>query len=92
MNQGEIAELLIASRFGYGDKGLEPNVPSGAKLVYTVELVTIKPEIVISELTLAERLKIGFVYLYLIIFKLKNVMLIYKNKLISKFRQFFVVL
>ncbi|VVC40359.1 Tetratricopeptide repeat,FKBP-type peptidyl-prolyl cis-trans isomerase domain,Tetratricopeptide repeat- [Cinara cedri] len=59
MNEGEIAELQIASRFGYGEKGLIPKVPSGAKLVYTVELVAIKPEIVPDELTSTERLKIG---------------------------------
>lgn len=64
MYQGEIAELQIASRFGYGEKGLEPKVPGGASLVYTVELLTIKPEIVAEELPPTERLKIGFVYLY----------------------------
>lgn len=68
MNVGEIAELKIASRFGYGDKGLEPKVFSGARLHYTVELISIKPEILPDDLTPVERLKIGFVYLYLIIF------------------------
>jgi hypothetical protein len=67
MNVGEIAELKIASRFGYGDKGLEPMVPSGAKLLYTVELISIKPEIIPDDLTPDERLRIGFVYIYLII-------------------------
>lgn len=62
MHLGEIAELKIASRFGYGDKGLEPKVPGGAKLVYIVELLSIKPELVPEELTPAERLKIGLVY------------------------------
>lgn len=61
MNVGEIAELKIASRFGYGEKGLEPNVLGGAKLVYNVELVSIKPELVPDELDPVERLKIGFV-------------------------------
>lgn len=64
MNVGEVAELKIASRFGYGDKGLEPLVHSGANLVYTVELVSIKPEITPDELTTAERLIIGFVNIY----------------------------
>ncbi|XP_025415798.1 peptidyl-prolyl cis-trans isomerase FKBP8-like [Sipha flava] len=59
MNVGEIAELKIASRFGYGDKGLEPMVPSGAKLLYTVELISIKPEIIPDDLTPDERLRIG---------------------------------
>jgi len=64
MNVGEIASLKIASRFGYGDIGLEPNVPGGAKLIYIIELLSIKPEIAIDELTPIERLKFGFVYLY----------------------------
>lgn len=67
MNVGEIAELKIASRFGYGDKGLEPKVFGGARLLYTVELISAKPEILPNDLTPLERLKIGFVYLYLII-------------------------
>lgn len=62
MQLGEISELKISSRFGYGEKGLEPKVPGGAKLVYVVELLSIKPEIVPDELTSAERLKIGLVY------------------------------
>lgn len=61
MNVGEIAELKIASRFGYGDKGLEPKVPGGARLLYSVELLSVKPEIVPDDLTPVERLKIGFV-------------------------------
>jgi len=67
MNVGEIAELKIASRFGYGEKGLNPKVLGGARLVYTVELVTVKPEILPDDLTPIERLNIGFVHLYLII-------------------------
>jgi len=67
MNVGEIAELKIASRFGYGEKGLNPKVQGGARLVYTVELVTVKPEILPDDLTPIERLNIGFVHLYLII-------------------------
>jgi len=59
MNVGEIAKLKIASRFGYGDIGLEPNVPGGAKLIYIIELLSIKPEIAIDELTPIERLKFG---------------------------------
>jgi len=69
MNVGEIAELKIASRFGYGEKGLSPKVLGGARLVYTVELLTVKPEILPDDLTPNERLKIGFVHLYLIIFE-----------------------
>lgn len=59
MNVGEVAELKIASRFGYGEKGLNSKVPGGAKLVYIVELLSIKPEIIPDELSLAERLTIG---------------------------------
>lgn len=85
MHQGELAELQIASRFGYGEKGLKPKVPGGATLVYTVELLTIKPEIIAEDLTPTERLTIGFVYLYMIIFKLNNLILNYKNKKLKKF-------
>lgn len=59
MNVGEIAELKIASRFGYGEKGLSPKVLGGARLIYTVELVTVKPEIIPDDLTPIERLNIG---------------------------------
>jgi len=72
MNVGEIAELKIASRFGYGEKGLSPKVLGGARLVYTVELVTVKPEILPDDLTPIERLNIGFVHLYLIIIEHLN--------------------
>lgn len=65
MNVGEIAELKIASRFGYGDKGLEPKIMSKAKLVYTVELVSIQPELVPDSLSTAERLRIGFVHMFI---------------------------
>ncbi|XP_050544697.1 peptidyl-prolyl cis-trans isomerase FKBP8 [Daktulosphaira vitifoliae] len=59
MNVGEIAELKIAPRFGYGDKGLEPKVPPGINLLYTVELVSAEPELSPEELIPSERLKIG---------------------------------
>ncbi|XP_022181773.1 peptidyl-prolyl cis-trans isomerase FKBP8 [Myzus persicae] len=59
MNVGEIAELKIASRFGYGEKGLSPKVLGGARLVYIVELVSVKPEILPDDLTPIERLNIG---------------------------------
>ncbi|XP_050434723.1 peptidyl-prolyl cis-trans isomerase FKBP8 [Adelges cooleyi] len=59
MNVGEIAVLNIAPRFGYGEKGLEPDVPGGAKLTYTVELISARPELQPEELTPADRLKIG---------------------------------
>lgn len=64
MNVGEVAELKIASRFGYGEKGLDPKVPGGAKLVYIVELLSIKPEIIPDELSPAERVKIGLVLIF----------------------------
>lgn len=71
MNIGEIAELKIASRFGYGEMGLSNKVLGGARLVYTVELVSVKPEILPDDLTPIERLNVGFVHLYLII-NIKN--------------------
>lgn len=73
MNVGELAELIIASRFGYGDKGLEPKIPGGAKLVYTVELLEAKPEIVPDDLTPVDRLNIGYImYIYYLYILLAN--------------------
>jgi len=62
MYVGEISEIKIPPRFGYGELGLESKVPSETKLVYIVELIAIKPILDPEDLTPSERLKIGYVY------------------------------
>lgn len=64
MCEREIVELKISPRFGFGKLGLEPKVQSGARLVYIVELVAIKPVLDPENLTPAERLEIGYVCLF----------------------------
>lgn len=59
MDKGEEAELLVKSRFGYGDRGREPDVPPGATLIYTVKLLDATPEPAVSSLTCDQRLEVG---------------------------------
>lgn len=59
MYVGEVVELKIPPRFGYGKLGLEPKVPGEARLVYIVELIAIKPVLDPENLTPSERLIIG---------------------------------
>lgn len=61
MYVGEIVELKIPPRFGYGKLGLEPKIPADTKLVYVVELIAIKPVLNPEDLSPTERLKIGYV-------------------------------
>ena len=39
MNLAEKAELTITSEYGYGDAGSPPEIPGGATMIFTVELV-----------------------------------------------------
>lgn len=55
MNIGEICELKIQSRLAYGAKGLQPNVPPNATLLYTVELLSAEPEEEMEELSVDQR-------------------------------------
>jgi tetratricopeptide (TPR) repeat protein len=41
MKLGEKADLVISSKYGYGDMGSPPKIPGGATLVFTVELIQI---------------------------------------------------
>ena len=36
---GEKADLVIKSKYGYGDMGSPPKIPGGATLIFTVELI-----------------------------------------------------
>lgn len=59
MEKGEVAEVVIPARLGYGDKGREPDVPPKATLHYQVELLDTYPAKEESELPFQERLSIG---------------------------------
>lgn len=39
MQLGEKADLVIKSKYGYGDMGSPPKIPGGATLIFTVELI-----------------------------------------------------
>ena len=41
MQLGEKADLVIKSKYGYGDMGSPPKIPGGATLIFTVELIQI---------------------------------------------------
>ena len=41
MRLGEKADLVIQSKYGYGDMGSPPKIPGGATLIFTVELLQI---------------------------------------------------
>ncbi|KAF6201644.1 hypothetical protein GE061_004037, partial [Apolygus lucorum] len=59
MDKGEEAEVIVKSRFAFGDIGREPDVPPGATLVYTITLIDINPEPLIATINLQDRLNIG---------------------------------
>lgn len=55
MNIGEKCELKIQPRLAYGSKGLHPNIPPDATVLYTVELLYVEPEEEIEQLSVEER-------------------------------------
>lgn len=65
MNIGEQAEVIVSSRFAYGEQGLkneenpERNVPSNARITYRVELVSSKEESDLESKSYAARKDIG---------------------------------
>jgi len=59
MCKGEVSTVTVAHRFGYGSKGLVPNVPPNSDLVYTVEVLDFEPEKELEELSVCERRDIG---------------------------------
>ena len=59
MNVGDIWELKIVPRLAYGERGLEPGVPSDTTILCTVELVSIRDEDDPENLTISQRKKIG---------------------------------
>ena len=64
MEVGEIAEIEVASRFAYGEIGLPPDVPPGATLLYTVELISLDMETQMEDLHFQQRRNIGCVTVY----------------------------
>lgn len=59
MEKGEIAEIVVPARLGYGDQGREPDVPPKAKLHFHVELLDTYPAKDETDLPFQERLSIG---------------------------------
>lgn len=59
MDVEEIAEVEVAARFAYGDLGREPDIPGGATLFYTLELLSVEMEPEIESLGVAQRKEIG---------------------------------
>lgn len=59
MEKGEIAEIVVPARLGYGDQGREPDVPPKAKLHFHVELLDTFPAKDETDLPFQERLSIG---------------------------------
>ncbi|XP_046485180.1 peptidyl-prolyl cis-trans isomerase FKBP8 [Neodiprion pinetum] len=59
MDVEEVAEVEVEARFGYGDLGREPDIPGGAKLFYTIELLSVEMEPEIGTLGIAQRKNIG---------------------------------
>ncbi|KAG7165749.1 Peptidyl-prolyl cis-trans isomerase FKBP8-like [Homarus americanus] len=55
MDKGEVAEVYVASRFGFGSKGLPPDIPPDSNITYKVELVDYAPEEEPCSLPIAER-------------------------------------
>lgn len=65
MNVGEQAEVIVGSRFAYGEQGFknedhpERSVPPNAKVTYTAELVSTKEEADLESKSYAARKEIG---------------------------------
>ncbi|BES98361.1 Fk506 Hypothetical protein protein [Nesidiocoris tenuis] len=59
MDKGEEAEILVKSRFAFGDIGRNPDVPPGATLLYKVHLKDVRPEPAVSSLPYDQRLAVG---------------------------------
>jgi len=41
MKLGEKAEVVIKSKYGYGEMGSPPKIPGGATLIFTIELIQV---------------------------------------------------
>lgn len=61
MDEGEIAEVEVHPRFGYGTIGKEPDVPPSSVLMYTIELLKSEPEPEFDEMSIEKRQEFGLV-------------------------------
>lgn len=59
MDVGEVAEVMVHPRFGYGKLGKEPDVPPDAVITYTVELKAMELEPEIEALSIKDRKEMG---------------------------------
>lgn len=59
MHVGEICELQISPRFGFGEVGMAPLIPPNAHLEYTVEMLGFKEEPELETLSIRDRKAIG---------------------------------
>ncbi|XP_064460900.1 peptidyl-prolyl cis-trans isomerase FKBP8-like [Ornithodoros turicata] len=59
MEKGEVAEVVVPPRFGYGALGKEPDIPPNATLHYEVELISSQTAKDETELPFEDRLRIG---------------------------------
>ncbi|XP_076389119.1 peptidyl-prolyl cis-trans isomerase FKBP8 isoform X2 [Megachile rotundata] len=59
MDTDEVAEIEVNPRFAYGKLGKEPNIPSDATILYTVELKSVEIEEEIETLGINQRKEIG---------------------------------
>jgi len=66
MDLGEISQLEIGPRFAYGSQGNGKDIPADATILYTVELVHIDKEKDLEDVTINERLQIGYIFLHVV--------------------------
>lgn len=59
MEEGEDAEIEVASRFAYGELGKEPDIPPGATIIYEVKLKSVRIQEEIDTLGFAQRKELG---------------------------------
>lgn len=60
MDEGEKAEITCTSRFAYGDIGYAAkNIPSGATIIYTIDMTSVKEESDLDTKSYESRKEIG---------------------------------
>lgn len=59
MDIGEVADIFVGPRFGYGAIGRPPDIPPNSEITYRVHLLSSEPEAAIETLPALERKRIG---------------------------------